>query len=219
VGSKRRRNRDRERNPMNPGLGTTPLQPDIGPPAVDPETMGASGISSVSGLSPGAIGISPIMFDPVRSTPLDTGESAAPIPAAALWAMKDRMHSHRLLDPEDPGSVNCALGTDDSALYFIDDGRDHCMMSRLVGRSRDGIEYCLVGRIALYRYEQLLNEEIVPADAFSDASDISLCGVFQDDAASNVILVEHYRAADAVPRDYLPPSLHIEFSAPEEDER
>ena len=45
------------------------------------------------------------------------------------------------------------------------------------------------------------------ADVFSEARDISLCGVFEEDeAASNVLLVQHYRRPRDMPADYLPPT-------------
>jgi len=175
-------------------------------------------ISSVSGLSAGAIGVSPLLFDPLDSTPLEARERRETIPSAPLWAMRDQMRSHRLLEPGEPGRVNCRLGTDDSTLYFVDDGYEHCMVSRLVGRSPDGCEYCLVARTSLYRYEQLRDGEVALAESFSDAHDICLCGVFADERASNVILIRHYRRADSVPTDYLPPSPFIEFSDPQMDE-
>lgn len=128
--------------------------------------------------------------------------------------MKDRMHYHRLFEPGEPGYVRCSLGNDDSALYFTDDGPDHCMISRRVGSSPDGAEYCLVARISLARYLELRDGEVAFADAFSDARDICLCGVFKDEFASDVIVVRHYRHAADIPDEYLPSSPFIEFSDP-----
>jgi hypothetical protein len=78
------------------------------------------------------------------------------------------------------------------------------MVGRLVGSSSDGCEYCLVARISSYRCEELLNAVIAVDEAFSEARDICLCCVFR--------VVEHYRHAADIPREYLPPSPFIEFT-------
>jgi hypothetical protein len=124
------------------------------------------------------------------------------------------MHYHRLFEPGEPGYVRGSLGKADSALYFTDDGPDHCMASRRVGRSPDGSEYCLVARISLFRYQELRDREVAVDDAFSDARDICLCGVFEDESASDVIVVQHYRHVADIPDEYLPPAPFIEFSDP-----
>jgi hypothetical protein len=183
------------------------------PPVISPEGLGASPISTVSGLSPSAIGVFPLLVDPVLSTPLDADTSPEEtIPVTLLWAMKDRKHRHRPLEPTEPGYVHSSVGNGDSALYFVDDGGEHCMVGRLVGHSSDGCEYCLVARISTYRYEDLRNGDIPIDQAFSDARDISLCCVFKDDRTSNVTVVEHYTHARDIPPEYLPPSPSIEFT-------
>jgi hypothetical protein len=139
------------------------------------------------------------------------------IPPAPLWAMKVRMHSHRRLEPGEEGHVQHRLGTGDDALYVIDDGLDHCMLGRRVGRSSDGCTYCLVARISLDRYTDLEAGDVAPADAFAQSRDISLCGVFEEEQAANVILVQHYRRPDDVPSDYLPPSPFLEFTDDPDD--
>jgi hypothetical protein len=191
-----------------------------------------AGISSVSGVSPGTIGISPLLFEPATSTPLEDhlpGGAVGPggadgpgddgaddaIPPPPLWAMRDRMHAHRPMAADEPGRVHRRLGDGDAALYVTDDGPDHCMISRQVGRSADGCVYCLVGRIPLYRYEELAQGEVAPAEAFADARDLCLCGVFEAErSASNVILVRHYRGVGSVPAEYLPPAPFLEFADP-----
>jgi hypothetical protein len=217
VGSRRDKDQEGQSSPSELEDRITSAEDRV-PPWINPEESGVSGISSVSGLSPGAIGVSPLIFSPDASTPLETNEPEGAIPSTALWAMKDRMHSHRLLEVAEPGSVNCCLGTGDWAIYVIDDGRDHCMISRLVGRSPDGCVYCLAARISIYRYEQLRDGEVALAEAFSDAHDICLCGVFEDELASNVILVEHYKHADSIPDEYLPPAPFLDFSDTQMDE-
>lgn len=214
-----RRDRDQEEQPSPSELeDKITSAEDRVSPWINPEGLGVSGISSVSGLSPGAIGVGPLLFSPDASTPLEANEPEGAIPSAALWAMKDRMHSHRLLDPRERERINCCLVTGDSAIYVIDDGRDHCMISRLVGRSPDGCVYCLAARISLYRYEQLRDGVVALAEAFSDAHDMCLCGVFEDERASNVILVQHYKRADSIPNEYLPPAPFLDFSDAQMDD-
>ena len=142
------------------------------------------------------------------------------IPVAPLWAMKTRMHSLRRLEPGDEDRIRARLGSGDEAVYFIDDGPDHCMVGRRVGRGSAGCVYCLVARISLDRYADLVEGDVDVTEAFADARDISLCGVFEaEQAVPNVILVQHYRRARDVPGDYLPPSPYIEFTdSPEEED-
>ena len=66
----------------------------------------------------------------------------------------------------------------------------------------------------------LVDGDVDLSEAFSDARDISLCGVFEaEQTASNVILVQHYRRPRDVPDEYLPPSPFIEFTdSPDEQD-
>ncbi len=148
----------------------------------------------------------------LAATPEGETEGEDEVPPALLWAMRTRMHSRRHLEPGEEGHIQCCLGTGNEALSVIDDGPDHCMVGRLVGHASDGCTYCLVARISLGQYADLEEGVLAGADAFSDARDISLCGVFEaKQAASNVILVQHYTHPGDVPGDYLPPSPFIEF--------
>jgi hypothetical protein len=45
-----------------------------------------------------------------------------------------------------------------------------------------------------------------------------LCGVFEDERASNVILVQHYKRADSIPNEYLPPAPFLDFSDAQMDD-
>ncbi len=150
--------------------------------------------------------------------PEDSEESEEPeaedeVPPALLGAMTNRMHSHRRLQPDEEDYIQRRLGSGDDAVYVIDDGPDHCMVGRRVGHAPDGCVYCLVARISLDRYTDLVAGDVARVDAFSDARDISLCGVFEEEqTASNVILVQHYSHPRDVPLDYLPPSPFIEFT-------
>jgi len=144
----------------------------------------------------------------------DAGEQVEDeIPLAPLWAMKTRMHSHIRPEPGEVGRIRRRLGPDDDVIYIIDDGPDHCMVGRRVGHAADGCTYCLVARISLDRSEQLVEGDVDPTQAFSDARDISLCGVFEDEqSVSNVFLVRHYKRPGDVPDEYLPPSSFLEFT-------
>jgi hypothetical protein len=147
-----------------------------------------------------------------ESTPLEDDEREGTIPAAPLWAMKDRRHYSGPRAHVEDLRVRSQLGVGDEILYFIDDGRDHVMVGRRVGQNPDQCVYCLVGRLKLEEYQDLENGTRRLAEAFADAHDISLMGVYEDEnLSSEVFVVQHYRHARDVPSEYLPPSPFIEF--------
>jgi len=188
--------------------GAGPVPPDAGP---FPVSRGLPVLGPTPFPAPGAVGISPLLFEPAESTPLDDEENGDAIPPAPLWAMKSRAHGRRL-PPDDPGFIAARTGSDDGTVYLIDDGPRHCMIGRRVGRSPDGCVYCLVARIPIGRAQDLVLGDVGPQDAFADARDIALCGAYSADRAADVILVQHYRHLSDVPADYLPPSPFIEFT-------
>jgi hypothetical protein len=163
---------------------------------------------SASRFSSGAFGVAPPIHEPTGSTPLQDHESQGDVPAAPLWAMKDRQHARH----GGGDRIRARLGTDGETLYVIDDGATHCMIGRIVGSTPDRCTYCLVARIPVDRYRRLVDGEIPLREAFSDARDIALCGVIEQARASNVFLVQHYRHIEQVPDQYLPPSPLIEFA-------
>jgi hypothetical protein len=179
-------------------------------PGTVPAPAAPTGIAGVSGASGGGVGISPLLFEPAGSTPLDVDPSDVEMPASALWAMEDRRHSSRRLDTDD--AVHCRLGEGDRTLYVIDDGLDHCMVSRLVGEDSDGCAYYLVGRISIDRFNDLRDEEVPLEHAFSTAHDLTLMSVFESESASNVVTVQPYHRVDDVPVEYLPPGPFIPFN-------
>jgi hypothetical protein len=154
---------------------------------------------------------------PAESTPLEIHEDLdGPVPPAPLWAMKDRRHHVEFpgTEVENDHLIREVVGSGDLALYFIDDGREHCMVARRVGATAEGLVYCLIGRVKIEDYEDLLNANAAPTEIFSKAHDISLCAVSENDAdASEVTLIEHYRHSSDIPADYLPPSPFIEFES------
>ena len=123
------------------------------------------------------------------------------------------MHARRLSSVDDNGHVQESLGTADDDVHVVDDGPDHCMIGRPVGRAPDGCVYVLVARISLYNYEQLRDGDVEMAQAFADGRDISFCAVYEvDGIVENIALVRRFRHGDDVPAEYLPPSPFLEFA-------
>jgi hypothetical protein len=163
------------------------------------------------GFSLGALGTPAPVFVPSTSTPLEEDDAESPIPPAALWAMKYRRHL--TLTSRDPERLRACLGEGDGAVYVIDDGGRHNMVSRLVGADEDGSTYCLVGRIRGEAYDRYATGESPLDGIFSESRDLSLCSVFAaPEAVSNVLVAESYRTLDDVPPEYLPPHLFLEFT-------
>jgi hypothetical protein len=166
------------------------------------------------GSSEGVVGIGPQISEPKVSTPLDSSEPEEVIPSMALWAMKYLRHrwfdSSSDTDAIDHIRWKSANG-DEPAVYVIDDGYEHCMVTRFVGSSPDGCTYCLVARITRWDFEEARNGEMEPSDLFSLAKGFTLCGVLAG-SVSNVVRVASYRRLKDVPSDFLPPSEFIEFA-------
>jgi len=161
----------------------------------------------------GAIGTPTPVFRPPTSTPLAEDDPEPPIPPAALWAMKYRRHLHFALNSRDEERLRTCLGDEDGAIYVIDDGAKHNMVSRLVGIDEQGSTYCLVGRITSEVYDRYANAESPLEDVFSEARDLTLCSVFAaPEAVSNVLVADSYATVDDVPRAYLPPNPFLEFT-------
>jgi hypothetical protein len=150
------------------------------------------------------------MGDPL---PVGTDSDAdTTIQAAVLTAMNNWKHSSLATETEEDGPTEYVLGSGDSALYVIDDGKDHCMIGRAVGEDGDGCIYCLVARISLDRYVALRDDGLRSEDGFADSRDVSLCSVFMDDEVSNVVLIRHYKRIEDVPSEYRPPSPFLRFT-------
>jgi hypothetical protein len=190
-------------------VDTDPVDADAGD--TDPVDADAGDTDPGDGTDPNAV-VAP-------AGPVEPGiEGEDDIPVAPMWAMTTRMHANRRKEPGEEGRIRRRLGDDDDAIYVIDDGADHCMVGRRVGGAADGCVYCLVGRISSDRFGDVVAGDVDRDELFADARDISLCGVFEDgEAASNVLLVQHYRRGRDVPAEYLPPSPFIEFTDDPED--
>jgi hypothetical protein len=167
----------------------------------------------VGGLSLGALGTPAPVFVPSTSTPLEEDDSESPIPPPALWAMKYRRHLHLTLNSRHQERLRARLGEGDGAVYVIDDGAGHTMVSRVVGTDEQGSTYCLVGRITAETYDRYGVDRASPEGVFSHARDLCLCSVFAaPEAVSNIVVSEKYRTIDDVPREYLPPHPLLEFA-------
>ena len=177
-----------------------------------PDGFAAPPLPLPGGFSLGALGTPAPVFVPSTSTPLEEADTESPIPPPALWAMKYRRHLHLTLTRRDEDRVRACLGEGDGAVYVIDDGGKHNMVSRLVGADEDGSTYCLVGRITGEIYDRCATGESPPEDIFAQSRDLALCSVFAaPDAVSNVLVVETYATVDDVPPEYLPPQPFLEF--------
>jgi hypothetical protein len=177
---------------------------------------GGSGDAWLVGVAPGGFGVSPLMREPKESTPLESAQSDDLIPLSPLWAMKCLQHGRFGLSHDDGSEeIRWASGPNDrdAGIYVIDDGSDHCMVSRLVGVSPDGCTYCLVARVKRLDFEDVRSGQAGAVDLFSRGKELTLCGVVQG-AVSNVVRVAGYRKYRDVPADYLPPAGLIEFDGP-----
>ncbi len=122
--------------------------------------------------------------------------------------MKERRHIqwHLLPAHERHDRIRECLELDDYTAYFIDDGRHHAMLARLVGDSPSSAQYTLIGRITRERYEQLRDEVVPIANCFDTATEMRLCGVDVEESVRSSIVfdVAIYESTDDVPQDYRP---------------
>jgi hypothetical protein len=203
---------------MAPGMPEDPSFPG----AADAEDGFAptTPLPLAGGFSLGGLGAPPPVFVPQTSTPLHEDDPESPIPPPALWAMKYRRHLRLTLSSRDQERLRERLGEGDGAVYLIDDGGRHAMVSRLVGNDEDGSTYCLVGRITGTTYDRYAIGEADTNGIFAEARDLALCSVFAaPEAVSNVVVAETYGSVADVPPEYLPPQPFLEFAedpAPED---
>jgi hypothetical protein len=168
---------------------------------------------------PGMWGSPTPVFVPKTSTPLEEDEDeddAGDIPTFALWSMKYLQHAQFLSRAE--ARIRETYGAGDHRVYVMDDGRKHCLVSRMVGTSPDGCTYCLVGQIPLASYERLVDDDTFADGIFSTARHLALCAVFESrDAVSNVSIAQSFANVDEVPAEYLPAGPAISFTELPED--
>ncbi len=187
------------------------IDPDDDPDFISEEGNAGPGPIQSGLPSPGWLGGPGPAFVPEQSTPLADESDEGDVPRYAVWSMKYLRGSHPFSHSE--MAIRESFGQGSSAVYVMDDGRKHCLISRKVGSGSDGSTYCLVAQIAESSYEQLV-EGGSPEDVFAGAKSYSLCSVYEaevEGAVSNVTVVESYQTVSEVPPDYLPPHPPIEF--------
>lgn len=150
-----------------------------------------------------------------ESTPLEEDEPEGTVPSCPLWAMKDRRHVqwHLLPSHERHERLRDRVGDGDDAVYVIDDGAHHVMLGRRIGARAGECEYCLVGRAPRQRYDDLRSRAVAPAAAFEGATELTVCGVVDEEGtlSSNVFDVARYADASEIPAEYRPGAPFIQF--------
>ncbi len=172
-----------------------------------------SGVAgALGGIHRFATGVGQPLSEPTASTPLAVDEAEGAVPTAPLWAMKYLRHGgHGAAGGgEGPDVLRVAVGRDDGAVYLIDDGPSHCMVSRQVGVAPDGCRYCLVARVDVVDARMAISGVTEATDLFALGRELTLCGVVEG-AVSNVVRVAGYRKLRDVPAEYLPPAPFLEF--------
>jgi hypothetical protein len=100
-------------------------------------------------------------------------------------------------------------GDPGTAAYVIEDGDDHCMLSRTVGSGPDAT-YELVARVRRLDFEEVRAGWGEIANLWEKAREITLCAGAQG-VVSNVVRVSSYKRLKNVPEQYLPPSDLVAF--------
>jgi len=169
------------------------------------------GVGAPGGILPGLRGAPTPVFVPKSSTPLEAEDSDGAMPPFALWTMKYLQHGHLFSKAE--SVIRESYGDGDHVVYVMDDGRKHCLISRLVGTSSEGCVYPLVGRITIEAYERLVDDHTLTDRIFDEADSLCLCAVFEArEAVSNVSVVRSFAGVDEVPPEYLPPGPALTFT-------
>ncbi len=141
-------------------------------------------------------------------------------------ALRNRQHHQgRAEHGEEEDRLSC-FGSGDETVYVIEDGLKRVMVGRGVGRDSEGCIYCLVGASSPVLLGMLDAGQVAPAEAFDDATELTLCSVFQADHAptrhfrltalnrpvSNVVVVQHYKRLKDVPAEYAPGQPFLLFA-------
>jgi hypothetical protein len=169
------------------------------------------GVGALGGVVPGLRGGPTPVFVPKTSTPLESDDSEGAMPTFALWTMKYLQHGHLFGKAE--SVLRESYGDGDHAVYVMDDGRKHCLISRLVGTDPEGCVYPLVGQITIAAYERLVDDHSLTDRIFEEAEHLCLCAVFEArEAVSNVSVVRRFASVHEVPPEYLPPGPALHFT-------
>jgi hypothetical protein len=162
----------------------------------------------------------------VDGEPTDGEDHDALVPSHVELAMETLRHHQGRAEPDDEEDPLYCFGSGDATLYAIKDSVKRLMIGRGVGRDGEGCIYCLVGASSPALLGMLDTGETAPDEAFDDASDLTLCSVFQADHApgrhfrltalnrpvSNVVLVQHYKRIQDVPVEYRPGQPFLQFT-------
>ena len=175
------------------------------------------GAGALGGFRPGWRGAPTPVFVPKTSTPLEAEDSDGSMPSFALWAMKYLQRGHLFSKAE--SVIRESYGDGEHVVYVMDDGRKHCLISRLVGSSAEGCVYPLIGRIPIETYERLVDDHTLTDRIFEEAEDLCLCAVFEArEAVSNVSVVRSFARVDEVPPEYFPPGPALTFTDVPDDQ-
>lgn len=201
---------DTDHDEHSKGAGTEHWGEAVAPTPSDPAKPGDLVVDG------GVVRLPEPMVGGGTSTPLAHADADGAIPPCPLWAMTAHRHTqwHLLPAHQRHQQLSDCIGQGDDAVYVIDDGHSHAMVGHRVGRRADECAYCLVARVPRQRYEDLRDHVVAPADAFTGATEITLCGVVTVESvlASNVFDVERYADAAKIPPEYLPGAPHISFA-------
>lgn len=181
------------------------LDGDDGPTPIYPLRSRRWPLSGSAGLA----GIGPVLSQPSRSTPLDSDADTSDIPSGPLWAMKFLRHRQLRSSIDDQVRWAYTDGDPGTAAYAIEDGDDHCMLSRTVGAGSDAT-YELVARVKRLDFEDVRAGWSQLADLWEKGRDFTLCAVAQG-VVSNVVRVANYKRLRNVPEEYLPPTEPVAF--------
>lgn len=149
---------------------------------------------------------------PDSVTPLDADEDEGDVPAALLWALKDRRHEQFFHPFGHPERIRRRLGDGDEAVFLIDDGSHHCMIGRLVGESPDSCVYSLVARITRTAADEIATGVVTATVALLTSHEAGLVGTAVAPGVKNVFDVEWYHDAEQIPEAYLPGAPYLHFA-------
>ena len=99
-------------------------------PHDDPDFISEEGTGTAWGdaLPTRTWGIGTTVFVPKTSTPLQEDAPDSSIPTFALWSMKYLRRGH--LFGRGETEIRQSIGEGDNVIYILDDGRNHCLVSR-----------------------------------------------------------------------------------------
>ncbi len=209
-------------------------QPGYPPEGPMPFARTSAGVTWLEPVLWSGIGSPPAPGDTDATTPASGDIEEDGIPASLLAAMTTLRHRgalatddpdrlrwasapvepaarDRVVDPDRPEGGGRPAPPD--IVYAIDDGREHCMVARMVGRGDDGTDYCLVARTLRLDIEEARHGWRSPAAIFELAREFCLCGVAGGPFA-NVAVVDRWRKYVRVPPEYLPGTPPIGFTDP-----